>query len=47
MIRPPDGREHFNLYYIFAEDKASHPPDEKAIESLRRQLIEAFKKKKS
>lgn len=44
MSQLPDGREHFNLYHIFAEDKAAHPPDEQRMESIRRLLIKMTSK---
>ena len=30
----PNGREHYNLYYIFAEDKEKHRLSEAAAELL-------------
>lgn len=45
MTHTPDRREHFNLYYIFEEDKAAHPPDGEAVERLREKLLKMLAEK--
>lgn len=45
MPHPPTEKEHFNLYYIFEEDKRCHPPDNKVVEAVRIRLLKMMANK--
>lgn len=37
-------KKHFNLYYIFLEDKQRHPPPQEAITLLKTKIAKRFPK---
>lgn len=40
-------KEHYNLYYLFLEDKLSHPLSEAKRDEIRNVLIEMFERDKT
>lgn len=43
----PNGREHYNLYYIFAEDKERHSLSAEAAALLWKKIQAEIKEKKN
>ena len=36
-------REHYNLYYLFLEDKRSHPLPPARAEEIRKRILELYR----
>ncbi len=47
MTQTHGTREHYNLYYLFAEDQAAHPMPADRAEHLRSLVIDSFSKCKA
>ena len=45
-MRTPDGKEHYNLYYIYAEDKEEHRLKEEEAELLWKKIQAEISDKK-